>query len=232
MTAVPAPHEATARPRQTPERPKAEPAAAGDAAPLAEPGRGKHGGPIVLDWLIRLRWLAVAGQVLAIALAVLWLGLEYPLGSLATVIALTVVSNVGLVLWRRWWGELTPVALPAGVLLADVGLLTALLYYTGGPANPFAVLYAVHVTMATVVLGPHWAWVTVAVVAACYGLLLIDSRPLAPNGVELSQVARDLGRGDGDAVGGGAPGLLHRPARAGAAGTARRSWRRRGSGRR
>jgi len=66
----------------------------------------------------------------------------------------------------------------AGGSAARHRLLTALLYLTGGPSNPFAALYLVHVAMAVSVLGAGWTWLVVAMVAGCYGLLLKWHIPL------------------------------------------------------
>ena len=65
------------------------------------------------------------------------------------------------------------------VLLLDICLLTALLYLTGGPQNPFASLYLVHVVMAVIVLGGGWTWIVVATVAACYAILFAWHEPLS-----------------------------------------------------
>ncbi len=57
------------------------------------------------------------------------------------------------------------------VLMLDVCLLTALLLCAGGRANPFCVLYLVHVAMAVVTLAEGWSWLVVGETAVCYGLL-------------------------------------------------------------
>ena len=56
-------------------------------------------GRIVLSWLIRLRWFAVAGQLIAIGVAAALLGLDYPMIPLAAVLAVTLLSNAALALW-------------------------------------------------------------------------------------------------------------------------------------
>jgi len=112
---------------------------------------------ISLSWLTRLRWGAVAGQTLAIGVADRLPGLELPTRSLLAVVALTAVSN-GLL--GRWIaaGRSSGPSLVAGVLVVDTLLLTLLLLLSGGPTNPFVVLYLVHVALAAVVLGAAWGW--------------------------------------------------------------------------
>ena len=148
---------------------------------------------IVLSWLIRLRWFAICGQAVAIGGALVALGLQYPLGPVTGVLATTVLTNLALMLWLRN-GALPPRWLTPAVLVLDVGLLTALLYFTGGPDNPFALLYVLHVAMATVVLGPAWVWGIVATVAVCYIGLIVHHHPLVVSGRDLPGWVDPLGQ--------------------------------------
>ncbi|HET6252232.1 MAG TPA: ATP-binding protein [Tepidisphaeraceae bacterium] len=132
---------------------------------------------IVLAALIRLRWLAVIGQVTATAVAAGPLHLQLPLAQIFGIILLTGVSNALLDLGNRLSN--VPAWLVQAILLLDIFLLTSLLFLTGGPQNPFAALYLVHVTMAVLVLGTTFTWIVVATVAACYGGLLRWHMPLA-----------------------------------------------------
>lgn len=131
---------------------------------------------IVLAALTRLRWIAVVGQVTATAVAAGPMGLQLPLARILVIILLTAVSNSLLHVGNRL--SKTPAWLVQAVLLLDVVLLTSLLYLTGGPQNPFAALYLVHVTMAVLVLGTAFTWLVVATVAVCYGALLRWHLPL------------------------------------------------------
>lgn len=87
-----------------------------------------------------------------------------------------------------------PQALTLSVLLLDVALLTVLLYYTGGHENPFAVLFVVHVAMATLVLGSAGAWAVVATAALCYGVIVWRHEPLVPGEAQLPVWAVVLGQ--------------------------------------
>jgi hypothetical protein len=64
--------------------------------------------------------------------------------------------------------------------LVDVAVFTALLYFTGGPTNPFVSLYLVPISLAAMSLPARYAWVTVALCGAGYALLWWDSVPLPP----------------------------------------------------
>ncbi|HZK82235.1 MAG TPA: ATP-binding protein [Humisphaera sp.] len=134
---------------------------------------------IVLAALTRLRWLAVIGQVTATAVAVGPMRLRLPLTPIFAVILVTAVSNGFLQLGN--YLRKTPGWLVQAILLLDVLLLTSLLFLTGGPQNPFAALYLVHVAMAVLVLGKFSTWIVVGTVAACYGTILRWHLPLDGN---------------------------------------------------
>lgn len=127
--------------------------------------------------LIYLRYLAVAGQCLAIAFVVQRLGLDLPavplLGVSLGLLAFNVVSH----LWLRRRGEGGARAL-ALQLVVDTLALTALLYWSGGPANPFVSLYLVPVALAAIALelGPMIGLTVLA--AALYTWLLGHHQPL------------------------------------------------------
>ncbi len=131
---------------------------------------------IVLAAITRLRWLAVIGQIAATAVAVFAMGLRLPLIPIFAVILITAVTNAVLAALPTFGKP--PAWLVQATLLLDVLLLTSLLYLTGGPLNPFASLYLIHVAMAVIVLRAGWTWIVVASVAACYGVLLKWHLPL------------------------------------------------------
>lgn len=136
---------------------------------------------IVLAALTLLRWLAVIGQIAAAAVAVFAMGLRLPLAPIFAVILITAVTNAVLVVLTAV--RKPPAWLIQATLLLDVALLTSLLYLTGGPLNPFASLYLIHVAMAVIVLRTGWTWIVVASVAACYGVLLRWHLPLGDEGL-------------------------------------------------
>jgi len=128
-------------------------------------------------WLIRLRWSMVAGQLLTI-LGVRWgLGLDLPLRPLLGIVALEVVSNVlAAALGRR---RPARQAWMAGVMACDVVMCTGLLFFTGGPANPFSFLYLVQIALAATTLTGAWTWALTALALGCSAVLFLWHRPLA-----------------------------------------------------
>ena len=131
-------------------------------------------------WLLRLRWGAVAGQVITILGVERLMQVELPLVPLGAILLIEVISNVAALALARgrtvapWW---------AGALMAlDTVLLTALLYFTGGPFNPFSFLYLVQIALATAMLSARWTWALVALALGGSGFLFLDSRPLRIEG--------------------------------------------------
>ena len=131
------------------------------------------------SWLMKLRWSSIAGQIATI-LGVYWLlRIPVPLVALGAVVGIELISNVACALWfQRRRGPVQEWHL-AAVMALDIGLLTALLYFTGGPFNPFSFLYLVNIALAAVALHAQWTWMLVALALLCFGLLpLLDYREL------------------------------------------------------
>ena len=64
------------------------------------------------------------------------------------------------------------------VMLADVVVLTAMLFLTGGSTNPFALFFLVNVVLSAVLLPPRWAWSFAALAVAGFALLAQTHVPL------------------------------------------------------
>ena len=65
-------------------------------------------------------------------------------------------------------------------LAVDIVVFTAVVYFTGGPTNPFVSLYLVPISLAATSLPTRYAWLTVAMCGAGYSLLWWRSVPLPP----------------------------------------------------
>ncbi len=128
-----------------------------------------------LRWFLRLRWLAVAGQGITLCVASGWLQLPMNLAPLLGIVCFTALSTFALSVLPRSW-RTHPSVLPA-VLLTDVLLLTLLLYFSGGPANPFSILYLLHVVVCAVLLSQVWTWLLATSTIALFGLLFIYPSP-------------------------------------------------------
>jgi two-component system sensor histidine kinase RegB len=133
------------------------------------------GTQIGLVWLIRLRWGAALCQLAALVVAGSLFAMKLDTPVLLTLVGLTVATNLGLEVWSRSYAG-SPWAI-AAVLAFDTVLLTAFLLASGGAANPFTVLYLVHVTLAAVLLPVSWTWFVVLLSVAGFGLLFVFEGP-------------------------------------------------------
>jgi len=128
-----------------------------------------------VSWLIRLRWAEIVGQASTILVVRLLFGISVPMGELSIVVGIGLASNLLLELRGERPLEEWQVA---AVMALDVALLTALLFLTGGPLNPFGFLYLVQIALATVLLHQAWTWALVGLSFLCFGLLLVGHRTL------------------------------------------------------
>lgn len=132
---------------------------------------------INFSWLVKLRWGAIAGQIVTILGVVRFMEVALPLTTLFAIIAVEVVSNIACVIAARrasvvaeWWS--------GAVMVLDVVLLTALLHYTGGPFNPFSFLYLVEIALAAVIVRARWTWALVLVSLVGSGALFAGQREM------------------------------------------------------
>jgi two-component system sensor histidine kinase RegB len=137
----------------------------------------QNAGLLRLRTLVRLRWLAVVGQLGAVLFVQYWLGFKLPLSACLSLIALSAWLNIFLNL--RWRGSLRLSSQAAGLLLAyDVAQLAGLLYMTGGLQNPFAFLFLVPVTVSATSLPLPWTASLAALGLACASVLALYHYPL------------------------------------------------------
>ena len=122
----------------------------------------------VRPWLIRLSAVTALLDAVVVAVAVSLPGADFPLRQSAAMVAVSGLANalMALALWR---GRTVPAPLAVLALLVEVVLLAWLLDLTGGPFNPFAVVFGVYVALAGVALGRGPATVVAAAAAVAYG---------------------------------------------------------------
>lgn len=137
-------------------------------------------------WFQQLRWVAVAGQVLTMAVVDWGLKISVPIWELLLLILVTATSNVAYAIWLRVLSRrglkreqrLPTDQVVSTLMLVDIALLTGMLYLTAGMANPFALFYFVNVAMAGAIVAPAWAWSVWLATTAGVLLLLADSQPV------------------------------------------------------
>jgi two-component system, sensor histidine kinase RegB len=107
-----------------------------------------------LDTLVRLRWLAVFGQLAAVLTVHFGLEFDVPLWPCLAVIALAALLNIALRLGFPHTQWLEPER-AAYLLGFDIAELAALLYLTGGLENPFSFLLLGPVLISATALPPR-----------------------------------------------------------------------------
>jgi two-component system sensor histidine kinase RegB len=133
----------------------------------------------LLKLLSRLRTVAIVSQIVAIAAANYVLAGPLPLRELGLAVGALALWNV-----LNYRAVRAPRAVGEGEVMlhlsVDIAVLTALLYFTGGPTNPFVSLYLVPISLAATSLPARFSWLTVAMCGAGYALLWWRSVPLPP----------------------------------------------------
>ncbi|WP_413991586.1 ActS/PrrB/RegB family redox-sensitive histidine kinase [Labrys okinawensis] len=106
-----------------------------------------------LETLIRLRWMAIAGQLVAVLGVHYGLGFPVPLEACLPLIGLSMLVNIVLRLRYPPTERVDP-ARAALLLGFDIVQLAALLFLTGGLENPFAFLFLAPVMISATSLPP------------------------------------------------------------------------------
>ncbi|THD85676.1 ActS/PrrB/RegB family redox-sensitive histidine kinase [Aliigemmobacter aestuarii] len=113
-----------------------------------------------LRTLILLRWMAIAGQLAAIAVSIRYFDMQVPLGLCFMTIGASIISNLIFIFIFPENKRLSDTE-ALMILLFDLAQLCLLLFLTGGMDNPFALLVLAPVTISasalqvrqTVILG-------------------------------------------------------------------------------
>ncbi len=131
-------------------------------------------------WLLKLRWTAVVGQLLTIAVVAIFVSTDLPFLHLAIVVGATAVTNI-ILSFRFGLGRAANPTISAlneaelvAIMAFDVILFSSLLFVTGGAENPFSIFFLVHVVLAAIVLRPVWAWALALECVASYSFLFVQ----------------------------------------------------------
>ncbi len=129
---------------------------------------------IALPWIVRLRYGLAFGQAATVLGVHHFLGIDLPLGWILILPALTLASN----LWLSRWGSEADAAeggnasgVLAKIFVLDTLCLTGVLMLSGGPYNPFSLLYLVAITLSATILSKQQTWALGALATVCFGSL-------------------------------------------------------------
>ena len=134
-------------------------------------------GRISLRTLVPIRWVAIAGQALALLTVHYGLGFHLPLISALAVVAASAVLNVVLIVRRQVARELSE-RYAELCLGYDIFQLAILLYLTGGLQNPFSILILAPVTVAATILSRRPVIVLSILAVAAISVLALWHFPL------------------------------------------------------
>ncbi len=123
-----------------------------------------------LPWLIRIRWITACAAAAAVGGSLVFDAVDFPLRTLWPLLAASAVGNA-LVARSLGRGNAARVPLTIFALAADMLLLTGLLELTGGPFNPFIVVFAAQVALAALTVGRGSAMLLAALAAGSLAAL-------------------------------------------------------------
>jgi two-component system sensor histidine kinase RegB len=140
-------------------------------------GAFRAGRNVRLDTLVRLRWLAVIGQITAVLVVYIGLDFDLPIWACLAVITLAAWLNVALRVRFRSTQRLEPDR-AAWLLAFDIAEIAILVFLTGGLQNPFSFLLLGPVLLSATALPPRMTLILGGFAAACATVLIFYHYPL------------------------------------------------------
>lgn len=138
---------------------------------------GRRSRRLRVDTLVKLRWIALFGQTIALIVTHYVLRFSVPLEPSLLVVAASAGLNIGLRFRFRPIDRLED--LPASLMLGyDILQLTALLYLTGGIENPFSMLYLAPIMISAVSLSGGITMGLTLLVFACVTVITLWHYPV------------------------------------------------------
>jgi two-component system sensor histidine kinase RegB len=132
---------------------------------------------IRLDTLLRLRWLAVLGQLAAIFVVAQGLEFDVEIVPCVSIIGVSALLNLALQTAVNPMQRLEPIQ-AAGLLALNIVELAGLLFFTGGLQNPFSFLFLAPVLIAATALPARLTFGMGLLAVACASLLVFWHLPL------------------------------------------------------
>src|SRR5437016_1920110 len=130
-----------------------------------------------LDTILRLRWLAVLGQLAAIFIVAQGLEFNVEIVPCVSIIALSAAVNLALQTAANPMQRLEPIQ-AAGLLALNIVELAGLLFFTGGLQNPFSFLFLAPVLISATALPIRLTIALGALAIACASALVFLHMPL------------------------------------------------------
>jgi two-component system sensor histidine kinase RegB len=134
-----------------------------------------------LDTILRLRWLAVLGQLAAVFIVAQGLNFELPIVPCLAIIALSAMINLAVQTIFNPMQRLEPIY-AAALLALNIVELAGLLFLTGGLQNPFSFLFLAPVLISATALPIRMTIALGLVAVACASNLVFYHYPLPWDG--------------------------------------------------
>jgi len=132
---------------------------------------------IRLDTILRLRWLAVLGQLAAIFIVAQGLEFNVEIVPCVSIIALSAALNLALQTVSNPLQRLEPMQ-AAGLLALNIVELAGLLFFTGGLQNPFSFLFLAPVLISATALPARFTFGLGVLAVASASVLFFFHLPL------------------------------------------------------
>lgn len=132
---------------------------------------------IRLETILRLRWLAVLGQLAAIFVVVQGLEFDLPVLPCVAIVSLSALVNLALQIAFNPMQRLEP-AYAAALLALNIVELAGLLFFTGGLENPFSFLFLAPVLISATALPVRLTIALGMLAVACASILFFLHLPL------------------------------------------------------
>ena len=129
--------------------------------------------------LLILRGIAIGSWLITLLITLLALHVEAPIWPLL----LTLTCWGGISLWTWWRIKQMPAITDRSFfiqLIVDVGILTLLLYLSGGSTNPFTLMFLLPVVVAASLLSMRYIWSIAFLTILAYSFLLFNFQPFLP----------------------------------------------------
>lgn len=140
-------------------------------------------------WLIRLRWLAVIGILLAATFAYGILNIPVQIIQLYIIAFVLLILNlISYYTLKHSINTETTVKIlkPENIvkfqILTDLIILTCLLHFSGGVENPFVIYYVFHMIIASILLSPRSSYIITTIALLFIGVLtLLEYHEIIPH---------------------------------------------------
>jgi len=128
------------------------------------------------QWLIRLRWLAIASLAVAVWVADAFMRISLPVSTLFAFSGILLIYNFVLYdLMKYWtWGGKEPSERRIGRCItfqisADLFILTIILHFSGGIENPFSFFFVFHMILASVLRSAWQSYLQATLAVLLFG---------------------------------------------------------------